>query len=267
MTGPANLSYLTLHYAFQQKVAIVTMNRPEVRNAFNAQFIAEMTQLLTELSLDEGLHAVVLAANGSAFSSGADIQMMQEAISFSKQENIHEAQRLIDLLQLIYTFPCPVVARIQGDAYGGGLGLIAACDLAIAAEGARFAFSEVKLGIAPAVIAPYVIRKIGESYARVLFVTGERFSATRAQQIGLIHSIVPPDQLDNALQKALTELASSAPKALRACKVLALTAGQMDDAIAYHSTAETIAGLRASPEGQEGLRAFLEKRRPDWQNA
>ncbi len=153
---------------------------------------------------------------------------------------------------------------MNGAAMGGGLGLVAVCDIAIAAESARFAFSEVKLGIAPAVISPYVIRKIGETNARMLFVTGERFSAARAQAIGLIHSAVPLELLDDAVQKALNELVSSAPKAIRVCKTLALTVGQMsaDDARRY--TAETIARLRISEEGQEGLSAFLEKRKPRW---
>jgi methylglutaconyl-CoA hydratase len=185
---------------------------------------------------------------------------MKESASFTQEQNLNDALRLADLFDTINTFPCPVVARVNGTAMGGGLGLLAVCDLVIAVEGARLAFSEVKLGIAPAVISPYVVRKIGETHARVLFVTGERFSATRAQEIGLVHVVTTPEGLDAAVGKTVNELLSSGPQAIRACKALALNVGHMDRDNARKYTAETIATLRVSAEAQERLRAFLEKR-------
>jgi methylglutaconyl-CoA hydratase len=260
----APYTHLSVERSFQNKVATVTLRRPEVHNAFNAQVTEDLVMAFTELSTDEQLHAVVLTGEGPSFSAGADINAMKAAATFTEEQNLNDALRLATLLHTINTFPCPVVARVNGTAMGGGVGLVAVCDIAIAAESARFAFSEVKLGIAPAVISPYVIRKIGESNARVLFVTGERFSATRARDIGLVHSVVPLEHLDDAVQKALSELLTSAPQAIRACKQLALTVGHMSYEQARQYTVATIARLRVSEEGQEGLRAFLEKRKPNW---
>ncbi len=255
---------ISVEYSHQNRIATVTLRRPEVHNAFNEQIIEELTTAFTDLSLDEQLHGVVLTGDGASFSAGADLSMMKSAASFTHEQNLNDALRLADLLSLINTFPCPVVGRVNGTAMGGGVGLVSVCDIVIAAESARFAFSEVKLGIAPAVISPFVMHKIGESNARVLFVTGERFSATRAREVGLVHSIVPLEHLDDAIEKALNELLTSAPQALRVCKELALTVGQMDSTTARRYTAETIARLRVSDEGQEGLRSFLEKRKPVW---
>lgn len=257
-------THITVDYSFSKKIATITLHRPEVHNAFNAQLIQDLTSAFTVLASDEQLHAVVLAAEGQSFSAGADIQMMKEAISFSEEENRQDALRLADLLHIIYTFPCPVVARVHGSAIGGGVGLVAACDIAIASENARFGFSEVKLGLAPAVISPHVVRKIGETHARALFVTGKRFGAAHAKAIGLIHTVVSPERLDETLQDALQELESSAPQAIRSCKTLALTIGKIDDEQARTYTSELIARLRVSEEGQEGLGAFLEKRQPRW---
>jgi len=189
---------------------------------------------------------------------------MKESATFTQDQNLTDALRLSDLFDTINSFPCPVIARVNGTAMGGGAGLISVCDIVIAAESARLAFSEVKLGIAPAVISPYVVRKIGETHARVLFVTGERFSAVRGRDIGLVHTVVPLEELDAAVEKTLRELLSSGPQALRACKALALTVGRMDHDTARHYTAEIIAKLRVSAEGQEGMQAFLEKRKPNW---
>ena len=257
-------AHITIERSFQDKIATVTLRRPQVHNAFNTQVIQDLTSAFTELSPDERLYGVVLTGEGPSFSAGADVNMMKEATTFNEEQNLDDALRLADLLHMINTFPCPVLARVNGTAMGGGVGLISACDIVIAAESARFAFSEVKLGIAPAVISPYVIRKIGETHARVLFVTGERFSATHAHAIGLVHSVVPLEHLDEAVAKALHELVTSAPQAIRACKALAMEVGQMSYEDARRHTAETIARLRTSAEGQEGLRAFLEKRKPNW---
>src|SRR5690348_17897718 len=236
------------------------MRRPEVHNAFNAQLILDLHAAFTDLSANTRLHAVVLTGEGPSFSAGADLNMMKESPSFTQEQNLDDALRLADLFDTINTFPCPVVARVNGTAMGGGLGLLAVCDIVIAVESARLAFSEVKLGIAPAVISPYVIRKIGASHVRVLFVTGERFSAARAKEIGLVHIVTPVEELDAAVEKTVRELLSSAPQAVRACKALALNVGHMDRETARKYTAETIATLRVSAEAQERLRAFLEKR-------
>ncbi len=259
-------SYTTIsvEHSHQGRIATVTLQRPEVHNAFNAQLTAELITAFTELGKNEELHGVILTGAGPSFSAGADLSEMKSATVFTQEQNLNDALRLADLLSLINTLPCPVVARVNGTAMGGGVGLVSVCDIAIAAESARFAFSEVKLGIAPAVISPYILSKIGASNARVLFVTGERFSAARAREIGLVHSVVPLEHLDDAIQRAVNELLSSAPQALRVCKTLALTVGEMDYETARNFTASTIAQLRVSDEGQEGLRSFLGKRKPRW---
>jgi methylglutaconyl-CoA hydratase len=255
---------ISVKYGYQDRIATVTLRRPEVHNAFNTQMIQELTEAFTTLGADERLHAVVLTGEGASFCAGADVSMMREAANYSEEQNVEDALRMADMLYTINSFPCPVLARVNGVALGGGVGLVSVCDIVIAAENARFAFSEVKLGIAPAVISPFAMRKIGESAARALFVTGERFSAERAQRLGLVQAVVPREHLDDAVEKALNELLTSAPQAIRVCKALAMTVGQMSYEQARHYTAATIARLRAGQEGQEGLRAFLEKRTPAW---
>jgi methylglutaconyl-CoA hydratase len=236
------------------------MRRPEVHNAFNKQLILDLKTAFSELVTDTQLHAVVLTGEGPSFSAGADLNMMRESAAFTHEQNLDDALRLADLFDTINNFPCPVVARVNGAAMGGGLGLLSVCDIVIAVEGARLAFSEVKLGIAPAVISPYVVRKIGEAHARFLFVTGERFTSNLAQQIGLVHIVTKPEDLDAAVSKIVSELLSGDPKAIRACKALALNVSHMDRDSARTYTAETIANLRVSAEAQERLRAYLEKR-------
>ena len=253
-------THITIERSHQDKVATITMRRPEVHNAFNKQLIQDLMTAFTELVTDTQLHAVVLTGEGSSFSAGADLNMMRESAVFTHEQNMDDALRLADLFDTINNFPCPVVARVNGTAMGGGLGLIAVCDIVIAVESARLAFSEVKLGIAPAVISPYVVRKIGETHARVLFVTGERFTSMYAHQIGLVHIVTKPEDLDAAVSKTVSELLSGGPQAIRACKALALNVGQMDRDSARTYTAESIATLRVSAEAQERLRSFLEKR-------
>ena len=257
-------THISVERTFQDKIATITMRRAEMHNAFNTQLIQDLQAAFSDLSTDERLHAVVLTGDGPSFSAGADINMMKASATFSQEQNLNDALRMADLFDLVNAFPCPVVARVNGTAMGGGVGLVSVCDIVIAAESARFAFSEVKLGIAPAVISPYVVRKVGETHARVLFVTGERFSAARAKEIGLVHIIAPLEELDDAVEKILRELLSSCPQSIRACKALALNVGHMDHDTARRYTAEIIARLRVSEEGQEGLRSFLEKRRPKW---
>jgi methylglutaconyl-CoA hydratase len=257
-------THVSVDHSFQGRIATITMRRGEVHNAFNNQLIRDLQAAFGDLTGDEKLHAVVLTGEGASFSAGADLSMMKEAALLNAEQNVNEALRLANLFDTISAFPCPVIARVNGTAMGGGVGLIAVCDIVIAAENARLAFSEVKLGIAPAVISPYIIRKIGETHARVLFVTGERFSPAYAREIGLVHIVVPPEQLDSTVEKTLQALLTSGPAALRACKALALNVSGMDATAARDYTAETIAALRVSAEGQEGMRAFLEKRKPAW---
>ena len=257
-------THVTVEHGHQGKVATVTMRRAEVHNALNTQLVADLQAAFSDLQGDEQLHAVVLTGDGPSFSAGADLSMMKSAATFSQEQNVADTLRLATLFDTINNFPCPVVGRINGTAMGGGAGLLSVCDIVIAAENARIAFSEVRLGIAPAVISPYVLRKIGESNARVLFVTGERFSAARGREIGLVHTVVPLAELDAAVEKTLGDLLKGGPQALRACKSLALRVSHMDAGTARLYTAETIAALRVSAEGQEGLQAFLEKRNANW---
>lgn len=255
---------LKVEHSMQGRIATIALNRPELHNAFNTQTIQELTEAFTALKTVEELHGIILTGEGASFCAGADINMMKETVSFSEEQNLADALRLSDMLYTVNTFPCPVIARVNGAALGGGVGLVAACDIVIAAENARFAFSEVKLGIAPAVISPYALRKIGETHARALFVTGERFNAARAQAIGLVHTVVPREQLDEAVQKTVNELLRNGPRAIRVCKALAMNVASLDHEQARDYTAKTIAQLRTGAEGQEGLSAFLEKREPRW---
>lgn len=257
-------THVSVERSHQDKIATVTMRRPEMHNAFNAQLIADLQAAFTDLSNDERLHGVILTGEGKSFSAGADLNVMQSSVHFTQEQNLEDALRLADLFDTINGFPCPVVGRINGTAMGGGCGLVSVCDIVIAADSTRFAFSEVKLGIAPAVISPYVLRKISETHARVLFVTGQRFSAARAREIGLVHIVAPLEELDTAVDTVVSELLTSSPQAMRACKALALNVGGMDHDTARRYTAETIAALRVSEEGQEGLKAFLEKRKAKW---
>jgi methylglutaconyl-CoA hydratase len=250
--------------SFKDRIATVTMRRGDVHNAMNDLLIRDLRAAFNDLAADEKLHAVVLTGEGASFSAGADLSMMKAAALLDAAQNVNDALLLGGLFDTINAFPCPVIARVNGTAMGGGLGLVAVCDIAIAAENARLAFSEVKLGIAPAIISPFVVRKIGETHARVLFVTGERFSPARAREIGLVHTVVPREELDTAVERTLQALLTSGPRALRACKALALNVAGMDFTAARDYTARTIAELRVSAEGQEGLRAFIEKRKPDW---
>ena len=231
----------------------VTMARPERRNAFDAALIDELTLAFTDVG---DARAVVLSGDGPSFSAGADVEWMRSSVDLSYDENVADALRLRAMLDAIDSCPAPVVGRVQGHALGGGCGLVACCDIAIAEPPAQFAFSEVKLGIVPAVISPFALAKIGTGAARRYFVTGERFSATEALRIGLIHEVA--DDLDGAVEREVGELLSAGPSAARTARELARAPQSAEE------TARRIAAHRTSPEGQEGLRAFLEKRAPRW---
>jgi methylglutaconyl-CoA hydratase len=246
-------------------VARLTMNRPELRNAFSEALIEGICEAMGRFHSDPNVRAIVLTGAGKAFSAGADLNMMKRAAGYSAAENKDDARRLAHMLYAIYTSPKPVVALVNGPAMGGGLGLIAACDIAVSSADAFFAFSEVKLGLIPAVISPFVIDAIGVRQARRYFVTGEKFDAETAQKIGLVHHVAPAASLDAALESILSELIACGPASQNEAKDLirAVSHRPIDERI-MDDTAGRIARLRASDEGKEGISAFLEKRKPNW---
>jgi methylglutaconyl-CoA hydratase len=246
-------------------VAEVWLDRPDVRNAFNDGVIAELAKAFGELGRDQALRAVVLGGRGKAFCAGADLSWMKTMAGYTWDENRADAQALADMLWTIHSCPVPVVARVQGDCYAGGVGLVAVCDIRIVASGVNFCLSEARLGLLPATIGPYVIRAMGESAARRYFTTAERFSAQEAQRIGLVHEVVAAEALDTAVDAIVAALVANGPQAVRACKRLAqdLAVAPITEALRA-DTARRIADIRASEEGREGVRSFLEKRVPGW---
>jgi methylglutaconyl-CoA hydratase len=247
-------------------VAAVALARPDARNALNAALIAEVTRCFEELAEDEGVRVVVLAGEGPAFCAGADVGYMRDTAGFSYEENLEDARRLAEMFQAVDGLPKPVVARVQRAAIGGGAGLAAAADVAVAEEGTQFAFSEVRLGIAPATIAPFVVRKIGHSRARALFLTGERFDANRAREVGLVHEVVPEGELDASVNRVVAQLLQGGPAAQAAIKALLGQVEATEPMEALGLMTQLIAELRVGEEGQEGLGAFLEKRDPYWRS-
>jgi methylglutaconyl-CoA hydratase len=247
-------------------VATVALARPDARNALNAALIAEVTRCFEELAEDEGVRVVVLAGEGPAFCAGADVGYMRDTAGFSYEENLEDARRLAEMFQTVDGLPKPVVARVQRAAIGGGAGLAAAADVAVAEEGTQFAFSEVRLGIAPATIAPFVVRKIGHSRARALFLTGERFDANQAREVGLVHEVVPEGELDASVDRVVAQLLQGGPAAQAAIKALLQQVEATEPMEALGLMTQLIAELRAGEEGQEGLEAFLEKRDPYWRS-
>jgi methylglutaconyl-CoA hydratase len=259
------MSYRTLTVEERGDVLHVALNRPDVHNAFNDELIAEAIGLFEELARREGLRAVVLTGNGPNFCAGADLNWMSRMISYTRDENIRDSSQLAKMFAVINEAPFPVVGRINGAAIGGGVGLVAVCDIAIASGDSKFGLSEVKLGIVPAVISPYVIAKIGQTHARALFLTGERFGADRALQIGLVHRIAgDTGELDRLVAEVTGQILSSGPEAVRACKRLVahVASNPLSESIPY--TIEAIAARRTSDEGQGGMRAFLAKEKAPW---
>ena len=245
-------------------VEYLTLNRPDVRNAFNEHVIEELTRWAETTAGDKAVRCVVLAGAGKMFSAGADVTWMSKMVSYSREENIRDAQAMARMFSALDTLPVPLIGRIHGAALGGGAGLAAVCDIVVADEGASFGFTEVKLGILPAVISPYALAKIGRSAARELFLTGMRFGARRAKEIGLVHKVVPAEQLDVTVQEYVSEILSAGPEGVAASKTLIPTVWGRLAADAMEITADAIATRRVSAEGQEGLKAFLGKRKPDW---
>jgi methylglutaconyl-CoA hydratase len=247
-------------------VAHVVLARPETRNAFDGQMVRELREAVAAVSAREEIRVIVLAGRGTVFCAGADLQWMRSAARFSRAENLADAAELVELFETLDTSPKAVVTCVQGAALGGGAGLVAVADVAVAEEGAQFGFTEVRLGLVPSVISPYVVSKIGVSAARELFLTGERFSAARAAAIGLVHRVVPLDELDAAVDERVRELLQAAPGALASAKSLIRGVQARPVEGVRELTIETIAERRASTEGQEGLSAFFQKRKPDWQD-
>jgi methylglutaconyl-CoA hydratase len=246
-------------------VARITLTQPEVRNAFSDEVIAEITEAFLEVGARPEVRAVVLAAEGPAFCAGANLHWMRRMADYTHGENLQDAGKLAEMLRVIYACPKPTIARVQGDVYAGGMGLVAACDMAVAVDTAGFCLSEVKLGLIPATISPYVIRAMGARAAHRYFLTAERFDAAEALRIGFVHEVVPADQLDAKLDVLLKALTAASPNAVGACKRLVQEVAQreIDDSL-IAETVEGIAAIRASDEGREGVQSFLQKRKPAW---
>lgn len=249
----------------QRGVAVLTLNRPEKHNAFDDRMIDELLQLIDEIENDKAIRVVVLRAAGKSFSAGADIDWMRRMADYDQEQNLADAMQLAQLMHRLNFLNKPVIALVQGASFGGGVGLIACCDIAIASSKAIFSLSEVRLGLIPSVISPYVIAAIGSRAARRYFLSGERFDAVRAMQIGLIHEVVEPDALDASLENCIDDLLLAGPKAQIAARdLIHRVDGRPIDETLIAETARRIAELRASDEGREGLNAFLEKRQPNW---
>ena len=252
----------------RNRVAIVTLNRPEVRNAFDDVLISNLTKAFLELEKDETVRAVVLAGTGSAFCAGADLNWMKRMAGYGYEQNLADAKALAEMLKALDRLSKPTVARVHGPAFAGGVGLVAACDIAIGAAEAEFSLTEVKLGLSPATISPYVVRAMGERASRRYFLTGERFGAGEAHRLGLLGMVLPSENLDAGIGEVLKHLTQGGPQAQRKSKDLIAAVsrgGPVTDAV-IHDSAKRIAEIRGSPEGREGIASFLEKRKPDWIN-
>jgi methylglutaconyl-CoA hydratase len=257
-------TYKTIRLDLNDKIAHITFCRPDVHNAFNDTVIYELTDCFTALKQQERLRVIVISGEGKSFCAGADLNWMRRVKEYGYEKNYEESLALAELFHLIYTMPVPIIGRINGAAIGGGTGFVALCDIAIAAESAKFSFSEVKIGVVPACIGPYVIKKIGEGKAREFFISGERLTAKEAHRIGLINRWYPDDQLDAEIAKLIETVLSSGPHAVAMAKELVSNVPNMPPEKYKPYTADMIARLRKSDEGQEGMDAFLNKRKPNW---
>lgn len=258
------MSYKTILFEFKDRVAWVSFNRPEIHNAFNDTMIQEFLDVFDKILKDKNIRVVVLTGKGKSFCAGADLNWMRRVKDYTYEENFKESLNLAELFYKIYSIPKPVIGRINGAAIGGGTGFVAVSDIAIASMSAKFSFSEVRIGVVPACISPYVVRKIGEGRARELFLTGERISAEKALKSGLVNGIAEPEDLDKRIEEILENMLKCGPNALATCKELLRNVPGMGFESVKKYTAEVIAKLRLSEEGQEGMSAFLEKRPPKW---
>ena len=246
-------------------VATVTLTRPEVRNAFNDEVILELTNAFQDLGLRKDVRCIVLTGAGTAFCAGADLNWMRRMADYTRAENLADAGQLATMLRTIYECPKPTIARVQGDAYAGGTGLVAVCDIAVSSDTANYCLSEVRLGLIPATISPYVIRAMGARTAHRYFLTAERFDAREAHRIGFVHEVVSADALDAKVAELAQTLVNAGPQAVRLCKKLVQDVAEKAITPALvQMTVEGIADVRVSPEGREGVQSFLQKRKPDW---
>lgn len=254
-----------LSVTVQDQVARITLTRPEVRNAFNAEVIAQIKSAFEAVGTRDDVRCVVLAAEGPAFCAGADLNWMRRMADYTRDDNLADASELAAMLRAIYECPQPTIARVQGDVYAGGMGLVAACDMAVSVDSAHYCLSEVKLGLIPATISPYVIRAMGARAAHRYFLTAERFSAQEAYRIGLVHEVTSAEVLDVKMNELTQALVSASPNATRVCKKLVqdVAEREVNDAL-VRMTVEGIADIRASSEGKEGVQSFLQKRKPNW---
>lgn len=258
----ADLETIRIDYD-ERGVATVTMNRPEARNAFDDRLIGELHDVATGLGADDGVRVVVLTGAGEVFSAGADLAWMRSTKDYAFDENLADAKRIAAMFRALYELPKPLVGRVNGHALGGGAGLAAVCDIAVAVDDATFGFTEVRVGLAPAAISPYVVRKVGRSFARSVFVTGEHFSAERAFAAGLVHALCSRADLDAITRDAVDRCLAAAPRAVAVAKRLPDLALEPLDVATEH-TAKLVAELRVGEEGQEGMQAFLDGRAPNW---
>lgn len=262
MTTPTTMA---LTVSVQDRIARITLTRPEVRNAFNDEVIQQLKAAFESVGARDDVRAVVLAAEGPAFCAGADLNWMRRMADYTRDENIADAGQLAAMLKAIYECPKPTIAAVQGDVFAGGMGLVAACDMAVSVRTATYCLSEVKLGLIPATISPYVIRAMGARAAHRYFLTAERFSAGEAHRIGFVHELVDADALETKVGELAQALVSASPAAVRACKKLVQDVADRDiDATLIAATVEGIADIRASDEGREGVASFLQKRKPAW---
>lgn len=258
------MKYETIEIQKENNVATIFLNRPDVHNAMNEKLMKELTTCFHELGKDDSIRTIILTGKGKSFCAGADLNWMKSMAKYSKEENINDSRLLLNLYEAIYKCPKPVIGRVNGHAFGGGIGLFAVCDIIIAVPDCKFAFSEVKLGIIPAVISTYIVRKIGLSNMRRLFLTGERFNSEYAKEIGLIDYVITPEELDEKIKNYIELLQSSGPIAIVEVKKLIDSCENMDREKYKEHTVEKISELRVSKEGQEGINAFLEKRKSKW---
>ncbi len=261
-------NYKSLLVDIKQHVATVTLNRPEIRNAFNDEMIAELTAVFKTLGANADVRVIVLAAAGKAFCAGADLNWMRAMADYSYKENLADADKLAQMLKSIYECPKPTIAAIQGDVYAGGMGLVAVCDVAIAVKIANFCLSEVRLGLVPATISPYVIKAMGARTAQRYFLSAEVFDAKKARQMGFIHERVSEESLNEEVAVLCAKIVKNSPEAVKTCKRLLheVAGAPITDAL-IADTVKGIADIRSSEQGREGVQAFLQKRKPDWLTA
>jgi len=258
------MAFTTLRLEKKGTVATLTLDRPDVKNALDEAMIAEITVALADVAKDDGTRVLIFTGAGDVFSAGADLNWMKKVGGYSFDENVKDAMVFARMMEALYRLPKPTIARVNGACMGGGVGMISACDVVVSTSDAKFGLREILLGIAPAAISPYVLRKIGETHAHDLFLTGRTFDAAHAQRVGLVNDTVPAADLDAATQVWVKRFLKAGPKAIAATKLLMnkVSWSALEDVQEY--TARTIAGLRGSPEAKEGFAAFFEKRKPNW---